>query len=153
MATEGCARCSPGDAARTNSIGGTGMMKSKATYLGAAVAAVAAFAIIAGLGVSATAGAGTDTDAGPPALHPFDPAPTVEPTVVPAEPPASPSEPIGGSNPSGNEAGVNTGPGGLPNAGTGPAATSNALAEMLIVLGVAGLALVGTGAAVNGRRG
>jgi hypothetical protein len=127
------------------------MMKSKGTYIGAAVAVVAAFAIIAGLGVHATAGAGTDTDVPAPVLH----APTTLDVPTPAaQPPAAPVEPVGGSQPSdaGNEAGVNEGPAGLPDAGTGPAGSSNVLAEVLVVLGITGLALVGTGAAINTRR-
>jgi hypothetical protein len=130
------------------------MIKPRGTLVGAAVAAVAAIAILTGLGVHATAGAGTDTDVAAPGLH--VPTTLTVPTVV-AQPPASPIEPVGGTqpggNPNGNLEGVNGGPGGLPNAGSGPAETSQAMAELLIALGIAGLAFVGTGAAINSRRG
>jgi hypothetical protein len=129
------------------------MIKSKGTLVGAAVAAVAAIAILAGVGVHATAGAGTDLGGGD-VVAPTLPAAT--PTTAPAQPPASPVEPVGATqpdtNPNGNFAGVNGGPGGLPDTGTGPDSAGNATAELLVVLSLAGLALVCTGTAVNARR-
>ena len=128
------------------------MIKSKGTLVGALVAAAAAIAILAGPGVHGTAGAGTDfVGPGPTTLT------TAAPTVSPAPPPTSPVEPVGstqpGTNPNGNLAGVNAGPGGLPDTGTGPGNASNSTADLLVVLALAGLALVGTGKAVNARRG
>ncbi|HZP56547.1 MAG TPA: hypothetical protein VFC53_03220 [Dehalococcoidia bacterium] len=115
---------------------------------------VVATAVVAGITTTATSGAATDAvpvrTATPTTVPPT-------PTSVPVNPPAAPVEqpavPATGANPNGNELGVNNGPAGLPNAGDG---TSSANGDhsilVLVLLGIAGAATLGTGALAVARR-
>lgn len=135
-----------------------GMLKSKGAMIGVAAALVGAALLAAGMAVTTTSGAGTDgytggpnfTEgdlAGPPPAAPTDPAttPGTTPGTVPGDPAGVP-----GTDPDGSAGAGGIAPDALPNAGFGGTDSGNGLAAMLIMLAIAGAALVGAGATVVG---
>lgn len=128
------------------------MFSSKGSLFGVAAALVASSLLFAGMAVSTTSGAPTDLNvgAGPSGLViPGDNG------AQPGNPPAAPVEPPAANpNPTGNPAGIPTGagagagtgsPSALPDAGLG-GTDSNSMATLIVLLGLAGTALVGAGA-------
>jgi hypothetical protein len=135
------------------------MLKSKGAVIGVAVALVGAALLAAGMAVSTTSGAGTDSFTGAPNGFPVavDPAPAAPtdpsipgttPGTDPAGIPASPTTPDGSAGAGG------TAPDALPNAGFGMTESGNSFGVLVALLAVAGAALIGAGAtAVSaGRR-
>lgn len=134
------------------------MFKSKSAMIGIAAAVVAGALLVAGLGVSTTSGAPTDVsvpdniggDLGNWTLPPADNGGTPgNPPASPVEPPAS--SPIGtdpATNPSGAPGAGASGPGSLPNAGFGVADGGGNLGTLMVLVGLAGVVLVGAGASV-----
>jgi hypothetical protein len=135
------------------------MFKSKGAIVGVAAALAATVLLVAGLAVTSTSGAATDT--------PFGGAPSGFPDLT-GNPPAADENPVtnpGTNPPAGNPAGTapgidpnggagagNAAPGSLPNAGFG-AEGNGGVAATVILLALAGAALVGAGAtAVSTRR-
>ena len=118
---------------------------------GLMVAVAAGGAILAGMAVQSTAGAGTDvvvrTATPTPSATPLT---TASPTAVPANPPESvieaPAAP--GTDPSGGLAGVNGGPGALPSTGDGSSLSRAVDTSGAALLAIMGAILLGAGASV-----
>jgi hypothetical protein len=136
------------------------MLKSKGAMIGVAVALVGAALLAAGMAVTTTSGAGTDgfhgapTSGFPDVTGPAPAAPT-DP-AIPGSDPSSPGTPasIPGTDPAGDAGAGGTEPSGLPSAGFGVTDGGNGVSAMLVLLAMAGAALVAAGAtAVTGRRG
>jgi hypothetical protein len=134
------------------------MFKTKGAMLGIVAAVVAGSLMVAGLGVSTTSGAPTDlyvpSDGIGDGLGNWN-LPT-DPGAQPGNPPASPVEPpannpIGqnpATNPSGSTGAGGSAPGALPDAGFGATADGNGIGNLMVLVGLAGMALVGAGASV-----
>lgn len=138
------------------------MFKSKGAVLGIAVTVVASVLLVAGMGITGTAGAGTDVPAvgagpsfpltGAPPQSPVEP-----PVVAPANPVATDPGTIDGTNGAGannentgDQAGENGGPNALPDAGFGADSTSSTLGSMLVLVALAGVVMLGAGATAVG---
>jgi hypothetical protein len=137
------------------------MFKSKGAILGVAVALVASVLLVAGMAVTTTSGAGTDTPfGGAPSGFP-DPTgnpPAAEDDEI-TDPGTNPTDPAGttpgaqpatGVDPTGAPGAGGTAPGSLPSAGFGVAESGSTAGAMVILLAVAGVALMGAGAAAVG---
>jgi hypothetical protein len=128
------------------------MLKSKGAILAIALGATAL--VLAGLAITTTTGAATDpTPGGAPSSWE---APTGNPPAAPIDQPA-PTDPgtVGqptSPSPAGAPAGAGEGPGALPSAGFGTSGDGSSM-SLIVLLGMAGVALVGAGAtAVTARR-
>jgi len=131
------------------------MLKSKNAVLGIGAVVVASVLLVAGLGVTATSGAGTDFGGGGAPSYPL--VPPSNPPASPVEPPAGAptGNPAGTTDPTGGQAGAGVDPaaaGALPDAGYGIATQDGGLNSLVVVLAAAGLALVGAGATVVASR-
>jgi hypothetical protein len=138
-----------------------GMLKSKGALMGVAVALVGAALLAAGMAVSTTSGAGTDVVKGAPGAFPDvtgnPPAAPTDPTVpgtTPGTIPGTPGSQAGIPGTGGDAGAGGTGPDALPSAGFGTVDGGNGFGAMVVLLAIAGAALVGAGAtAVSaGRR-
>ena len=133
------------------------MFKSKGAIVGVAAALAASVLLVAGMAVTSTSGAATDTPfGGAPSGFPDlgnPPAAEEEPAANPGTNPI-PSNPAGtapGIDPTGGAGAGNAAPGSLPNAGFGDNG-SDGVAATVILLALAGAALVGAGATAVGTR-
>jgi hypothetical protein len=134
------------------------MLKSKGAMIGVAVALVGAVLLAGGMAVGTTAGAGTDNVyggpvAGFPDLSGPAPAAPTEPTVPGTTPGPTPGNPAGIPG-TGNAGAGATGPNALPSAGFGVTDDGHSSGAMVVLMAMAGAALVGAGAAATskGRR-
>jgi len=131
------------------------MLKAKGTLAAAVGALVVATVLVAGFSAHVTSGAGTDVGPVKTATPKATATAVPEPTMAPANPPASDIEPPAntGTNPGGGELGVNNGPAGLPNSGTGPAQASGlGTFALLALLGFGGAMFAGAGAQIAAKR-
>ena len=129
------------------------MRHLKGNFLAIAATGIAAGVIIAGLAVNVASGAPTDTTPAAPT------AVTGNPPAAPIEPPST--APSTGVGPNGNQLGVGSAPGtgaqagssNLPTAGFGPNATGTGVLPMaLVLLGLAGFALVTAGTTLSRKQ-
>jgi hypothetical protein len=141
------------------------MFKSKGAMIGVAVALVASALLVGGMVFTTSTGAATDGFGGAPSGFPdvTDPGtgnppaaeeePGTNPGTQPTNPvPTTPGQPTTGIDPTGG-AGAGTGaPGTLPNAGFGFAGDGAGSSAMVVLLALAGAALVGAGATVVSSR-
>jgi hypothetical protein len=136
------------------------MLKSKGAVIGVAVALVGSALLLAGMAVSTTSGAGTDAFNGAPTggfpdvTGPAPAAPT-DPSIPGTTPGTDPGNPAGvpGTTPGGDAGAGGTAPDALPNAGFGATDGGNGFGAMIVLLALAGAALVGAGAtAVSSSR-
>jgi predicted small secreted protein len=132
------------------------MFKSKGAMIGVAAALVASALLVAGMAFNTTRGAATDipfggapsgfpdsTDTGnPPAAE------EEQPGTVPGTQPGSPAGTAPGVDPTGGAGAGNAAPGTLPSAGFGFADDGAGSGAMVILLALAGAALIGVGATV-----
>jgi hypothetical protein len=135
-------------------------MKSKRALVGVVAAMAAAVLLVAGVSVTATQGAGTDgvgTDGFTGAPQGAWPSQETTPPQSPSEPSttAPVEQPVAGTtDPTGGAGANGAGPANLPNAGFGPSRDGgNDLGALMAIIGGAGLALVGAGAAVRTSKG
>jgi hypothetical protein len=128
------------------------MITSKNAVLGIAAVVAASVLLVAGLGVTATSGAGTDFT---PPDYPLE-VPAANPPASPVEPPAQTpgGTPAGTTDPTGGQqgAGANPAAGQLPDAGYGTDSGSNGMSALIAIVAAAGLAFVGAGATVVAAR-
>ena len=129
------------------------MIKSKNAVWGIAAVVAASVLLVAGLGVTATSGAGTDFT---PPDYPLE-VPSANPPASPVEPPATNpgGTPAGTTDPNagGQEgAGANPAAGALPDAGYGMGSETSGMNTLIAILAAAGLAFVGAGATVVAAR-
>ena len=128
------------------------MIKSKNAVIGIAAVVVASVLLVAGLGVTATSGAGTDISGGPD--YPLE-VPAANPPAAPVEPPAANpgTAPAGTTDPNaGAPGGLGSNPNALPDAGYGAGTQDSGVDTLVLVLAAAGMALVGAGATVVASR-
>ena len=128
------------------------MIKSKNAVIGIAAVVAASVLLVAGLGVTATSGAGTDISAGPD--YPLE-VPAANPPAAPVEPPATTpgTSPAGTTDPNaGAPGGTGANASALPDAGYGDGTQDSGVNTLALVLAAAGLALVGAGATVVASR-
>jgi hypothetical protein len=131
------------------------MLKSKGAMIGVAVALVGAVLLAAGMAVSTTSGAGTDAgNAGPsggfPELTGPAPAAPTDPTIPGTTPDAGSPAGIPVTSPDGSAGAGGTAPDALPSAGFGVTGGDDGFGAMVVLLAVAGAALVGAGATAVG---
>lgn len=137
------------------------MFKSKGAIAAIAVTVVAGALLLAGMGITGTSGAGTDFPGnvgGGPGYPISDGAPPQSPIEQPVVNPTNPvtdgtspaAAPAVTNENTGGQAGANGGPNALPDAGYGPAASGNHFGVELMLLALAGVLLVGTGATAVG---
>lgn len=106
------------------------MFKTKGAMFGIAAALVVAGLTFASMAVTTTSGAGTDETDNTPVAQPT----TAPPPQAPIEAPADTTV-----DPTGGQQGAGTGPGGLPDAGYGPAENGG---TNTMLLGLAGIVLM-----------
>jgi len=136
------------------------MLKSKGAMIGVAVALVGSALLLAGMAVSTTSGAGTDGFGGAPTSgFPDVTGPAPAAPTDPSIPGTTPGNPAGipvapGTDPTGGSGAGGTSPDALPNAGFGVTEGGNGFGAMIVLLALAGAALVGAGATAvsTGRR-
>ena len=139
------------------------MFKSKGAMIGVAVALVASALLVGGMVFTTSTGAATDGFGGAPSGGFGNPdtgnppaaeeEPGTNPGTQPTNPvPTTPGQPATGIDPTGG-AGAGTGaPGTLPNAGFGFADNGAGSGAMVVLLALAGAALIGAGATVVSSR-
>lgn len=125
------------------------MLKSKGAMIGVAVALVATALTFAGMAVSTTSGAGTDQNNGEDGIVYDIPAPTTDTTTPPQ---SEVEQPIGGTDPTGDQAGAGAGAEGLPDTGYGVTGSDNGSENIVVLLGLAGAALLAAGGAAATAR-
>jgi hypothetical protein len=138
------------------------MFKSKGAMIGVAAALVASALLVAGMAFTTSTGAATDTPFGgapsgfPDVTDPGTgnpPAAGEEPGTTPGTLPGSPAGQAPGTQPStGVDAGGTGAPGSLPSAGFGLADSGAGSGAMVVLLALAGAALIGVGATVISSR-
>jgi hypothetical protein len=142
------------------------MFKSKGAILGVTVALVASALLVAGMAVKTTSGAGTDLPFGGAPSGALDPgdAGTGNPPAAEEEPgvtdpgtgsPAGTTpgtQPTTGIDPTGGAGAGGAAPGTLPSAGFGVGGDATSFGVTVILLAVAGAALMGAGATAVSRR-
>jgi hypothetical protein len=130
------------------------MFKSKGAMIGVAAALVASALLVAGMAFTTSTGAATDTPFGgapsgfedPGTGNP--PAAGEEPGTVPGTQPGQPAGTAPGVDPTGGAGAGNAAPGTLPSAGFGLADGNAGSGAMVVLLALAGAALIGVGATV-----
>jgi hypothetical protein len=132
------------------------MFKSKGAIVGVAAALAASVLLVAGLAVTSTSGAATDSPfggapSGFPDLTGNPPAAGENPVTNPAPPAGNPAGTAPGTNPAAGAGAGTAAPGSLPNAGFGSNG-SDSVSATVILLALAGAALVGAGAAAVSTR-
>lgn len=123
------------------------MLKSKGAMIGVAVALVATALTFASMAVSTTSGAGTDQNQGEDGIVYDIPTPAADTTTPPQ---SEVEQPIGGTDPTGDQAGA--GAAGLPDTGYGVTGSGNGSENIVVLLGLAGAALLAAGGAAATAR-
>jgi hypothetical protein len=135
------------------------MLKSKGAMIGVAAALVASALLVAGMAFTTSTGAATDGFGGAPSGGFPDvignpPAAEEEPGTTPGTQPTNPvpvvpgTQPSTGIDPTGGAGAGGAAPGSLPSAGFGFADSGAGSGAMVVLLALAGAALIGVGATV-----
>lgn len=127
------------------------MLQSKGAMIGVAAALVATALTFASMAVSTTSGAGTDQNNGEDGIVYDIPTPTTDTTTPPQ---SEVEQPIGGTDPTGDQAGAGAGAGaaGLPDTGYGVTGSDDGSENVVVLLGLAGAALLAAGGAAATAR-